>query len=406
MPDSEEIARQLQLLETNRRALALLIQQQARFGASYVPIHILLDIEQRHIDIRAIKAALREWAIAIEDLPDDDAYARGTSASASEQAGLGLAAMADLISMPDVRARMQGFQDSFGMACRQIDRLSNYKDLHDLLHDLQFNCYNPIMRGAKDFPANPLFIESLEDYAVELQQIINSLSDIAERAVFSTNEQAWIQQFSPTTELLRSALEQSSKALLDRVTFQIGRVLYVHPTRINERLKEAARDLPLAKLIEAMLFVRQYPAYSDLNADKLRQVEHGIAALELLSQNLARQIDEHDTWQEIELELQRIEEHVEQHRQELEWLWPDLKARFTPLCHEQNDRWTQELKQAGEKLERALTASAAVTVAAAFRPFRRQAGLCFFQADKKLKDLCRSLQRVDGPLNSVLRVLA
>ena len=116
----------------------------------------------------------------------------------------------------------------------------------------------PIMRGARDFPNNTLFLESLEDYAAELQQIINSLWEVAERAVFSTNEQAWIRQFSPTTELLRGAIEQSSKALLDRVTFQIGRVLYVHPTRINERLKETARELPLPKLIEAMVFVQQW----------------------------------------------------------------------------------------------------------------------------------------------------
>lgn len=405
MPDSEEITRQQQLLATNRRTLAVLIQQQSKLGA-YVPAYVVLSIEDARAEIQRVKDVLRAWGTEVEDHPNDESHTPTTSASASEQASLGLTAMADLISVPDVRARIEGFQDSFGIACRQIDRLSNYKDLHDLLHDLQFNCYNPIMRGARDFPDNTLFVESLEDYAAELQQVINGLWEIAERAVFSTNEQAWIRQFSPTSELLRNAIEQSSKILLDRVTFQIGRVLYVHPTRINERLKETARDLPLSKLIEAMVFVRQYPAYSNIDTDKLRQVGQGVAALELLSRNLAQLIDEHDVWQEIELELQRIEERVEQHLQELEWLWPDLKARFTPLCHERNDRWTQELWQASEKLDRMLAMPTPTAVAAAFRPFRRQAGLCFFQADKKLKDLCRSLRRVDGPLNSVLRVLA
>jgi hypothetical protein len=162
----------------------------------------------------------------------------------------------------------------------------------------------------------------------------------------------------------------------------------------------------LPTLIDAMIFVQQYPARSDADAAKLRQVGQGVAALDLLNRNLAQLIDEHDVWQEFELELQRIEERVEQHLQELEWLWPELKERLIPLCNERNDRWTQELWQASEKLERALATSTPATVATAFRPFRRQAGLCFFQADKKLKDLCRSLQRVDGPLNSVLRVLA
>ena len=406
VPNPDDIADQLELLAAHRSTLAEFLKQQALLGMAYAPPGIANGIRFARNAIKQIKATLRDWGAEVEDLPDDDSLPPTTSASASEQASRGLTAMADLISAPDVRASVEVFQDSFGIACRQIDRLSSYKDLHDLLHDLQFNCYNPIMRGARDFPDNTLFLESLEDYAAELQQIIHSLWEVAERSVFSTNEQAWIRQFSPTTELLRGAIEQSSKALLDRVTFQIGRVLYVHPTRINERLKETARELPLPKLIEAMVFVQQYPARSDLDTEKLRQVGQGVAALELLSRNLAQLIDEHDVWQEIELELQRIEEHVEQHLQELEWLWPDLKARFTPLCDGRNDRWTQELWQAGEKLERVLVTPTPTTVAAAFRPFRRQAGLCFFQADKKLKDLCRSLRRVDGPLNSVLRVLA
>jgi hypothetical protein len=428
MTEQEQITHQLSLLETHRQTLGYYLERQAKLTTTHTTPDIFHGIREARENISRIKAILRGWGEIVEDLPDDDSVPPATSASASEQASLGLTAMADLISAPDVRARVEVFQDSFGIACRQIDRLSNYKDLHDLLHDLQFNCYNPIMRGARDFPENTLFLESLEDYAAELQQIINSLWEVTERSVFSTNEQAWIRQFSPTTDLLREAIEKSSKVLLDRVTFQIGRVLYVHPTRINERLKEAARELPLPKLIEAMVFVRQYSAHSDIDTDKLRQVgqgiaalelphsdidtdklrqvRQGIAALELLSRSLAQMIDEHDVWQEIELELQRIEEGVEQHLQELEWLWPDLKARLTPLCHERNDRWTQELWQAGEKLERVLATPTPTAAAAAFRPFRRQAGLCFFQADKKLKDLCRSLRRVDGPLNSVLRVLA
>jgi len=405
VPNPDDIADQLELLAAHRSTLAEFLKQQALLGMAYAPPGIANGIRFARNAIKQIKATLRDWGAEVEDLPDDDSLPPTTSASASEQASLGLAAMAEMISAPDVRARVEVFQDSFGIACRQIDRLSNYKDLHDLLHDLQFNCYNPIMRGAGNFPENTLFLESLDDYAAELQQVINGLWEIAERAVFSTNEQAWIRQFSLTTELLRGAIEQSSRALLDQATSQIGRVLYIHPTRINERLKETARELPLSKLIEAMVFVQQYPARSDGDTEKLRLIGQGVAALELLSQNLAKLIDEHDIWQEIELELQRIE-RVEQLLQELAWLWPDLKTRFTPLCHERNDRWTRELWQVGEKLERALATPTPTTVTAAFRPFRRQAGLCFFQADKKLKDLCRSLRRVDGPLNSVLRVLA
>jgi biotin operon repressor len=243
VPSPDDIADQQEILAAHRATLAEFLKQQALLGVAYAPPGIANGIRLSRDAIKQIKATLREWGVEVENHPDDEALPQAISASASEQASLGLRAMADLISAPDVRARVEAFQDSFGIACRQIDRLSNYKDLHDLLHDLQFNCYNPIMRGAKDFPDNALFLESLEDYTAELQQIINGLWEVAERAVFSTNEQAWIRQFSPTTQLLRSAIEQSSKVLLERATFQIGRVLFVHPTRINERLKETAREL-------------------------------------------------------------------------------------------------------------------------------------------------------------------
>ena len=213
VPSPDDIAGQLQILAAHRFTLAEYLKQQALLGVAYAPPGVANGIRLSREAIRHIKTTLRTWGVEIEDHPDDDFVPTTTSASASEQASLGLTAMADLISAPDVRARIEGFQDSFGIACRQIDRLSNYKDLHDLLHDLQFNCYNPIMRGAGNFPDNALFLESLEDYAAELQQIINGLWEIAERAIFSANEQAWIRQFSPTTELLREAIEQTQQSL-------------------------------------------------------------------------------------------------------------------------------------------------------------------------------------------------
>jgi len=405
LPNPEDIASQLELLAAHRFTLAEYLKQQALLGVAYAPPGIANGIRASRSAIRQTKATLREWGAECEDLPDDEPSSLPTPQFGSEQAGVGLIAMAGLMSAPDIRKIVEGFQDSFGIICQQIDRLSSYKDLHDLLHDLQFNCYNPMMRGAKDFPNNALFLESLEDYAIELQQIINSLWEVAERAAFSTSERAWISQFSPTIELLHSAIDHSNPEMLNRVLIQIGRVLYVHPTRINERLKETARSMPLPRLISAMSSVREYPAGADLDTEKLRQVGQGVEALELLSRNLVQLLDQHDTWQEIELELHRIEEDFERHAQELEWLWPDLKSRLLPLGAGQHDRWSQELQQACANLDRTLEIHAPTAVAASFRRFRRQAGLCFFQADKRLKELCRKLRDIDGPLNSIMGLL-
>ena len=403
MDDPEYIAQQEEMLLTLRRRLAYHNHQRVQLGV-IAPFSLLEDIRAAYEEIARVKASLRANGVAVEDLADD-APPASTPGSASEQASAGLTAMAELLSAPDMRAALAGFKESFEVICQQIDRLSSYKELHDLLHDLQFNCYNPITRGAKDFPNNELFLESLVDYETELRQIAYNLAEVVERAEFLSRERIWVEQVGQAADLLREASQHTSKPELDRATFQVGRVLYVHPARINERLKEAARDLPLVSLIKAMQVVKQHPVHANLASEKLPQIEQGVTAIEHLHESLSRLIAEHDTWQEIELELHRVEDDLAQHVQELIWLWPDLKARLDPLCNGRPDRWTQDMLSTGERFDQALATQQTPAIVAAFRPMRRQAGLCFFQADKKLKELCRSLRRVDGPLNAVLSVI-
>jgi hypothetical protein len=406
MPEQTDINNRHALLAEYRKTLAHYLRQRAALGSAYAPPGVTHGIDEARAGIRACKAALRGWDVAIEDLPDDEERAVEAPTSVSEQAGAGITAMADLLREPNAQAAVEGFKESFELICRQIDRLSNYKDLHDLLHDLQFNCYNPIIRRARNFPSDSSFVESLGDHQADLQTIVNSLWDVAERAALTTSEQFWIQLVGQAAELVQGAIERSSKELLDHAMFQIGRVLYIHPSRINERLKDAARDLPLPSLIKAMDAVRLSPTRAELAAEKLDQIGRGITALEQLSQILSRIIEEHDIWQDIDLELHRVEENPTEHMQEFDWLWPDLKARVELLCSGRGDRWTQDLRRVEEKLDRALAAHDLSAIVAAFRAYRHQVGMCFFQADKNLKELCRSLRRVDGPLNAVLSIVA
>jgi hypothetical protein len=407
MTDREHVSQQLAILKEHRRKLAVLLKQKAIFGV-YVPHYMISDIDEARVGIRHCKEALRSWGETVQDhLDDDEPIDQLMLSSASEKAGIGFETMANLLDAPDVRAVVEGFRESFEIACQQIDRLSNYKDLHDLLHELQFNCYNPIIRGCRDFPNNVFFLESLQDYAYQLQKIVTSLSEVVGHEIFTTSEQTWIDQLNRSYEWLNKSIQDLDQESLNRATFQIGRVLYVHPSRINERLKEAARDLPLSSLIRAMTVTKQHPLHTHANSDhQLNQLTQGIMALEQLSQSLVQLIAEHDTWQDIDLELHRIEGDPAQYSQQFEWLWSDLKPQIAFVCENHRDRWTQDLLQASEKLDYMLMTQNAITILATFHSFRRQVGLCFFQADKRLKELCCTLRRVDGPLKSVMSIIA
>jgi hypothetical protein len=69
LPDSEEITGQLQILATNRRTLAVLIQQQAQFGALYAPPYLVLGIEEKRAAIERVKTTLRGLGAVVDDLP-------------------------------------------------------------------------------------------------------------------------------------------------------------------------------------------------------------------------------------------------------------------------------------------------------------------------------------------------
>ncbi|MBK9712168.1 MAG: hypothetical protein IPO81_12740 [Kouleothrix sp.] len=70
--DQATIAQQQKLLADHRQRLALLLEQQAKFGVS-TPPHVVIDIREAQAAIRAIKAALREGGSEIADAPNDDA---------------------------------------------------------------------------------------------------------------------------------------------------------------------------------------------------------------------------------------------------------------------------------------------------------------------------------------------
>src|SRR5689334_18599769 len=59
----------------------------------------------------------------------------------------GLVALRDLMQRSsEARIAVIEFQTDFKVAREQLDQLGDYKDLHDLLHNLQIHCYDCIVQ--------------------------------------------------------------------------------------------------------------------------------------------------------------------------------------------------------------------------------------------------------------------
>jgi hypothetical protein len=70
MPSQEDIDATQALLRTHRQTLQLLLDQQAKLGV-YAPPGVLIGIGEARQAIGQAKAALREWGVAVDDLPAD-----------------------------------------------------------------------------------------------------------------------------------------------------------------------------------------------------------------------------------------------------------------------------------------------------------------------------------------------
>jgi tetratricopeptide (TPR) repeat protein len=72
MPNADDTADRQQLLATHRRTLAHYLNQQAMLGPAYAPPALAHGIAEAREQIRQLKVALRDWGVAVEDLPGDE----------------------------------------------------------------------------------------------------------------------------------------------------------------------------------------------------------------------------------------------------------------------------------------------------------------------------------------------
>ncbi|MGD9099713.1 MAG: hypothetical protein PVF45_04480 [Anaerolineae bacterium] len=323
----------------------------------------------------------------------------------SRPVGQGLIALAELMELPQVRTAVVSFRTDFEAACQQTNVLADYKHLHDLLHTLQFHCYNPILQDAQRFPDDDVAVDNLMDYELTLQQIVSDLQDAVARASFAATGTAWIQDLVKARETLASAVEGLDARQLKRAIWLLNRVLAVQPSQINTRLNMAARALRLSALVEAMTFLSDNLERADLNPEQVGRFEAGVDALVSLNDNLAAFVEEHDRWQAVDMELRRIGANMRHDLFELEMSWPDLKVRAESLYGGSGEKWAVSFQADSHHLDEAIAAENPARIKRYFRRFLRHAGTRFYRVDVGLKRLCEDLRKVGEPLTEVMRMI-
>jgi hypothetical protein len=319
----------------------------------------------------------------------------------AEEANRGINALSALLDGGDAREAVRAFERDFQDAVDQIEVLAAFKDVHDLLHTLEFRCYQGLARQASRFPADELARDIVVEHGMTLEETITRLEAITGGRGFDVGRPRWLDDLGEARAQLTMALDTSDPAPLKAAVRVLDRVLAVQPTRINTRLTDAARALRLRDLVMHLRDVHTRLTSAAVDGQKLTEFEAGIASLQQLEGALKQLVVEHDRWQELDVELRLEKNALLIGPEGLEASWPRLRAGLLPLCSGA-DAWATRLVGDCGRLDAALAVHDAVTQRNVFILVHSQAATRFYQVDLALQSMCERLRHIGQPLAELL----
>jgi hypothetical protein len=326
-------------------------------------------------------------------------------ANQTESARKALEALGHLMEDPEVREQVAVFESDFAAACEQIALIVDYKELHDLLHELVF-AYNMLPYEAESLARDSTAWSAVNLFEMKLQSACENASAIAARSQIPKSETSWVRDLAEADQLLVQAVNETDGRRVYMAMRLLKRVFDLIPSYINTRLNGAARAFRLSALVGTLRRVHEAIPRFHLDPEDVRRFAKGIDDLAEVSASLNLSVEEHHTWQELDGELKVFEDTVEGDRWDLEWFWTRFKQKAEPLYTSREEQWALALAARGRTLDARIQANDSAGIKEAFRMYRSQADMHFYLVDKNLKELCGRLRTVGDELGKVLDRLA
>lgn len=327
--------------------------------------------------------------------------------------------LSQLLEDPKVREMVFAFRNYFQTARTQIALLGDYKELHDALHDIQMGLYGEIERGIRRFREGAgAALGELGEHRSTLNDTyikrVRAVADQQSAAVEEANNV--LNTLEEASERLRIGIKQTAPKELNSALRCLTLVLTMRPAIIDGALYQASKTLPLRPIADALEVVCQEFERLSLDPEKMGQFSQGIDALHRMDVSLKMMIDAHYKWQNLDIDLRRIEYSLEQDTKDLVEMWPRLKGQAEHLARTNTDGWGAEFLTAATALDAAITTIAALDVAAIkpkdaanvqepFTRWRRMAARRFYDVDKSLRNQCGLLRTTCEPLDTILGMI-
>lgn len=352
--------------------------------------------------------------------PELRAFAEQYFPTPAAKVNVTLNALVRLVQLPEVQEALVGSRADLRTASRQIIEMKNYKELHNLLHDLLVFCYNPVMLSLRqlqrelDNTRNPVALRQykawsdLETHALQLENLIDDFRrDIKPKDCFDPNQITLINTaLVKGLEYLKAAFELKDLKTLYSAAFQLERVIGTQQPPINTRINTLAGILNLPGLVKALSAVSERIREMEIETEEARQFITGVVALADLNSRLQRLISEHNLWQFLDHHLRQVDPEIGVSAASLQEVWPIVWQDTKKICCGSRESWARNLRRYRIRLSAALRANNPSSVESAYNLYRSQTIDRFYRVDKDLNLLCEELTRIgNAPLDAVSRVL-
>ena len=291
----------------------------------------------------------------------------------------------------------------------ELDALSGYKRVHDLLHDLQFRIVGELFRIADpSFPVEQR-AASVSIQADEMETARSEIDQLTgEYDALGAADCAPIIAAIDRVRALLIGPDRLDPIILTEAQMTIRAMLRQQMPRFDGQMVDASRAIPFEPF--AAMLRELIPAGDDITVpgSTAERLTSAADAIGWLDRRLETRRLVHKLWQQIDVILMAIEEVLagSGRGMELTVHWRNLRVLFADMAQTSNDLQETDLLDSAQPIDAAAEGRFATVDDALrqnFATFTRRSRLRFRIADTALLKDCQELSKLRAPIETFVR---